>query len=389
MQTVLFIEAQMKQYRAPFYEQLNQALRHDGLTLTVAYSAPPQSDVRKHDTCELPQHYGRQVPGWWLWPNRLLFQPVLGLALRSDLVIIDQGNKFLLNHLLLQLARLGSHRVALWGHGRNHRPGQIAVAEWYRCRAIRWSSWWFAYTEKEAEYLVLSGVPATKITVIDNSIDTRKLRDQLQGLRTDEISSISKELQIPQTAKTGIFCGMLDESKGVRFLIEASQLIKARVSDFHLIIVGGGRDECEIRRLAEKFAWIHVVGPRFGREKAALLAISDVFLLPGAVGLAILDAFASSLPLVTTKLPTHGPELEYLENGKNGMITEHNVSSYANAVASLLCSPEVLQLYKLAASQSCDRYCIENMALKFHQGILSCFGMAPSTEKFSTDFDLI
>jgi len=389
MQTVLFIEAQLKQYRAPFYEQLNHLLRRDGFKLTVAYSAPPRADTRKQDTCHLPPEYGRQVPAWWLWPDRLLLQPVLGLALASDLVIVDQGNKFLLNHFLLQLARAKLHRVALWGHAQNHQTVQIPISEWYRRHAIRWSSWWFAYTKGEGEYLVAHGVPHSKITVINNSVDTRQLREDLHGVTSQEISAALAQLQIGEPAHIGTFCGMLDDSKGVRFLIEAAPLIKARVPTFHLIIIGGGRDEIEIRKLVQNFPWIHVVGPRFGRDKATLLAASDVFLLPGAVGLAVLDAFASSLPLVTTNIATHGPEIEYLQNGENGLITECSVSSYANAIVSFLNSPDVLDRYRVAAAQACEKFCVENMVMNFHQGILSCFGMAPSAEEFRTDFDTI
>ena len=65
--------------------------------------------------------------------------------------------------------------------------------------------------------------------------------------------------------------------------------------------------------------WVHWVGPKFGREKTDLMAISDVFLLPGRVGLAILDAFA----VLTTRLDIHCPEIEYLEEDRNVLVTDH------------------------------------------------------------------
>ena len=49
------------------------------------------------------------------------------------------------------------------------------------------------------------------------------------------------------------------------------------------------------------------------------MAISDVFLLPGKVGLAILDAFA----VLTTRLDIHCPEIEYLEEDRNVLVTDH------------------------------------------------------------------
>ena len=54
--------------------------------------------------------------------------------------------------------------------------------------------------------------------------------------------------------------------------------------------------------------------------------------MPGAVGLGILDSFALQTPMVTTTQNFHGPEIEYLENGKNGIITEDNIETYTNAI---------------------------------------------------------
>ena len=50
MKNVLIVEAQMKQYRAPFYALLYEALHADGIQLTVAYSEPPASESWKKDT---------------------------------------------------------------------------------------------------------------------------------------------------------------------------------------------------------------------------------------------------------------------------------------------------------------------------------------------------
>ena len=42
-------------------------------------------------------------------------------------------------------------------------------------------------------------------------------------------------------------------------------------------------------------------------------------LLPGAVGLGVLDSFAFDVPLVTVDLPYHGPEIDYVRDGENGV----------------------------------------------------------------------
>ncbi len=139
-----------------------------------------------------------------------------------------------------------------------------------------------------------------------------------------------------------------------------------------MIVVGGGPDEEEIKQGAADRPWVHFVGPKFGDRKAQLLAIADVFLLPGRAGLAVLDGFAAGLPLIATRLPIHGPEVEYLEEGRNGVMTAPDPGAYAQAVAALLSNPKELQLLREGAANSAEKYSIEVMVENFKKGIVQC-----------------
>ena len=374
MTNVVIIEAQIKKYRAPFYALLDEALCGEGIRLTVAYSDPPAAEAGKNDTCELPPPYGLKVSGYWLVRDRLLYQPLFGPALNSDLVIVDQGNRFLLNHILLPLSRLGLRRVAFWGHGRSPQSG--AILQWYKRKTLNWATWWFAYTRGTARYLESEGVPGPKITAVQNSVDTRKLREQVRNCQNRE--AIRSRLGIPPQAPIGIFCGMLEKVKNVPFLVASSKMIKERVPNFHLLIVGGGPEQNAIAELVQGLPWIHMVGPRFGNEKAEFMAISDASMLPGAVGLAILDAFAAGLPLLTTRLKIHGPEIEYLEEDVNGLMTEPDPQAYAETVYPLVLQQDRLNQLKAGAQASAAKYSIENMVANFQTGIKSCLGLSSS-----------
>jgi L-malate glycosyltransferase len=383
MKSVLIIEAQMKQYRAPLFAMLNDALRADGVRLTVAYSDPTPSEARKKDNCDLPSEYGLKVNGSWLWPNRLLHQPLLKAALTSDLVIVEQANRLILNHLLLPLARVGLRQVAFWGLGDNRQAGAIRVSEWYRRKTLNWVSWWFAYTKGTAKYLEAQGVPEWKITVVQNAVDTQEIRDHIESLTTEDRTQLRAQIGIPDTASVGIFCGMLDKVKGLPFLVESSRIIKARIPDFHLILIGGGPERATVQRLIDDLPWVHWVGPRFGKEKAEFLAISDAFLLPGRVGLAVLDAFAAGLPMLATRLQIHGPEIEYLEEGVNGLMSEHRPAAFAEAVSSVFSQRDYMVKLQAGAIASAEKYSIENMVANFRAGIRSCLGLSASGAEVS------
>jgi L-malate glycosyltransferase len=372
MKTVLIIQAQMKQYRAPFFAKLYERLRGEGIALTVAYSAPAGLEAEKRDSCELPAEYGLKVRKHCLWRAGLMYQPLLQKALRSDLVIVEQANRYVLNHLLLPLSRAGVKRVAFWGHGMNPQQEQNSFSEWYRRKTLTWVSWWFAYTKGTASYLESQGFPVSRISAVQNSVDTREIQEHVNKSAPDDRTARRAQLDIPGVEPTGIFCGALDKSKDLPFLLNSCEIIKSAIPGFQLILVGAGREQLTIQRQIEGRPWVHWVGPQFGSSKAEFLSMADVCLLPCAVGLAILDAFAAGLPLFTTRHSSHGPEIEYLEEGVNGLMTAHRTDSYAKAVISVFEKKDSLLKLRDGAKKSAEKYSIENMTRNFAEGIQSC-----------------
>jgi hypothetical protein len=102
------------------------------------------------------------------------------------------------------------------------------------------------------------------------------------------------------------------------------------------------------------------------------LKLGDVFLLPGAVGLAILDAFVASLPLITTDNPHHGPEIEYLTPGKNGLVAMATAERYAEAVVDILSDSRLLASMRAMAEETGKKYSIAGMVESLCDGIERC-----------------
>jgi L-malate glycosyltransferase len=372
MKRVVIIEAQIKRYRKPFYERLHRSLSSEGIESRVVYSEPAASETQKHDNCELPRAYGVKVKGYWIGKERLVFQPAFREIASADLIVIEQANKFILNHFLLPLSLFRMKKVAFWGLGENLQEGRSPFSEWYKKRTLNWVHWWFAYTEGTARYLQSHGVPAAKITAVQNSVDTRRIQTCVKSLNSNAKAVLRAKLGIGSSAPVGIFVGMLHKVKSIPFLIQAGERIRESIPEFQLIVVGGGPDEEEIKKDAADRPWVHFVGPKFGDRKGHLLAIADVFLLPGRAGLAVLDGFAAGLPLIATRLPIHGPEVEYLEEGRNGLMTASDPETYAQAVAKLFLAPLELQQLREGAKASAEKYSIEVMVDNFKRGIVQC-----------------
>jgi glycosyltransferase involved in cell wall biosynthesis len=369
---VLFLQTQMKQYRLPFFAKLHAALLQNGIEMKVAYSDPPGLERLKQDNVDLPREIGVKVPGYQILGGRFLYQALLRPALAADLVIAEQSNRNVHNYALLLSRMLRPGRLAFWGLGKNKDVDHSKVSEWLRPTIARGADWWFTYTKGTANWLVANGVAHEKITVMQNSTDTLALARQITKIPCDQVEETRRRLGIEPGSRVGIYCGILTGDKGITLLLEASQLIQKRISHFHILVLGGGPESIKVKEAAQQSPWIHYLGPKFGEEKALFLKMSDCFLLPGRVGLAILDAFAAGIPLFTTKMLFHGPEVEYLEEGLNGRMTAENAEAYAESVTEVLSEPALLEDFKVGARESAKRYSIEVMVERCQRGIIHC-----------------
>jgi glycosyltransferase involved in cell wall biosynthesis len=290
---------------------------------------------------------------------------------RADLVIAVQANGYLLNYPLLLAARLGIKRVALWGHGYNHQGRGNAVREQFRRVLLRLPDWWFAYTDRTADYLAQAGMPRERITVINNAIDTSGFASEVASVSAEELQTLRAQLGIASAAPVGLYCGSLYAQKCIPFLLEAAERIRAQLPGFVLLVAGAGPDADRVRAAARSPA-VRYLGAQFGRGKAVLFRCADVFLNPGLVGLAILDSFAAGLPFITTDIPIHSPEIAYLEPGVSGLLLPHVAQAFADDVVTLLADPARVRAMAGAAVSAAGRYTLDNMVGNVAEGIRRC-----------------
>jgi glycosyltransferase involved in cell wall biosynthesis len=376
MTRVLFITRVVQTYREPFHNRVREILAGQGITYDVAHGEAEELHELKKDTVRLP--WAHVVRNRFIGPHcaKVMWQPMLGEARRSDLVIVGQENKYLLNYLL-QLGRGTLFRkVALWGHGRNfqaRRPGSPSE-RWKRFWATR-CDWWFAYTDATRRHLESLGFPPERITVFNNAVDTGALREIADTVTDEEIAERTAALGI-RSGNIAVFVGGLYPDKRIEFLVEAADRVRRQVPDFTLLVLGGGVDRQKLDALAESRSWVIVAGPRHGREKVVMMRAAKLFLMPGLVGLAVLDAGAVGLPMVTTAYPYHSPEIAYLQDGANGVIVPdwQDVDAYADAVVELLRDEARCVELAEAARTAASRYTIEAMAERFAAGVVAALG---------------
>jgi glycosyltransferase involved in cell wall biosynthesis len=383
---VAFLHRVTCDYLESFFVKAEEVLKHEGVKFVVVSGQPWEDEGLIDVLSRLPfgtQCINKRVIGPLYWGSGAL------AAVRdADMVILEQASGALNNYPLMldrwwrNLPLWNSwaanrRRVAFWGHGASlNRNKPAPLRDALKKVLTAQVDWWFAYTELSARIVADAGFPAKRITVFQNTIDTAAVREERQRLSEGDLKRLQRTLHADNGRRpTGVFCGRLVGLKWIPFLLESLEEIHRKLPEFRMIIVGDGKYAHSVCDFCRSRPWCVWVGAKRGIDRVPYLAIADVWINPGAVGLAIVDAFAMGLPVVTTDNDIHGPEIAYLRQEENGVMTRPTVQDFAGGVVQLLWNQRRLQALKEQAERDGQLYSIDNMVNNFKHGVLACLNM--------------
>lgn len=372
--SVYFFQMRLFHYRVSLFEQMRILADKKGIDLHLICGQASKNAASRNDEGQL--NWAWKVQNKYLSLEErtdLCWQPTpVGLP-KPDLVVLMQENRILSNYPWLLKRWLGGPKVAYWGHGRDLQAANSdSLRNRFKRRLAFYVDWYFGYTELTRSLLLADGFPDSRITVVNNSIDTERFKSDLASISNDVKKELRKELSLPPNGMVALYCGSLYPDKKLSFLLEASKLVHEKHPGFRLVIVGDGPSSKELKNLISGIDWVKWVGQKRGVEKAAYFSVASVLVNPGGVGLHVLDAFVSGLPLITTRGALHGPEIAYLVNERNGIITDDSVMEFANAMISTIENPERYKRLSDAARIDSEYYSVENMAAHFVEGMAAC-----------------
>lgn len=149
------------------------------------------------------------------------------------------------------------------------------------------------------------------IQVIPMGVDGSKFS---KNNRVDGLFEVEQE-------NTILFVGRLAEKKGTQYLIEAMKQVK----NAHLIIVGSGPEEAKLKEQSKELTdTVTFLGPKTHKELETIYASADIFVAPSIVAndgdqegvpVAIIEAMASGLPIITCKTGGITDVVKHMENG--------------------------------------------------------------------------
>ncbi|MEN6441048.1 MAG: glycosyltransferase family 4 protein [Syntrophobacter sp.] len=148
--------------------------------------------------------------------------------------------------------------------------------------------------------------------------------------------------QFDDGKKNLLFLGRLDPRNGLGLMIQAFEMIRSRMPDVRLIIVGDGPLRTYYERLVPENLRddIHLVGPVL-EERSLYYSSCDVFCSPvekASFGVTLLEAMSSGKPIVAVDNCGYR---ELLSPGEGFLVPPRDPRAFANAILKLLENPEL------------------------------------------------
>lgn len=375
MRTVSIIQREIPHYRVRFFEELYAQGHSQGLNIVVYTTVPPNQQTE-----------GSQTFPWRVLPKRSLGKSDTGAywmdgletaVSGTDIVVAPQELQCLTVSYLWAKRKRITKTWIWWGHGYNFQALMdssllTSAKEAIKRFMTRRGDGVITYTAKGANYWREQGLPEERVHSYYNTIDVEGLRVAGNAITEQHLVNLRHTLKLEEK-QVLLFSGRLYADKKVDFLLRAFARLKNSYPTVGLLIIGDGEERHTLEQLATDLALqdVHFLGEVLApAETAAYFLLSDLLVIPGLVGLAIVHGFAFGLPLVTTESPGHGPELDYLSS-KTGIITTQDISSYTQAIIRLLTAPHKLNAMKHAAQAQGTELALPRSAARFINGIQS------------------
>ena len=369
---VVIVQITCPHYRVPFFTGLRDNLAKHGVNLRLLYGDPYRYEV------EFPAYYAEMPwaesfrPLFLPWTSAtfepIVWHPILHRVVRADLLIVEGTSRYLINYLLYAIHKFGGPRLAFWGHGWNHF---LDDRDSWSERAKHWlgkrADWYFAYTSEVKQGLIERGYDEAKITDVQNAVAS----PPPGNFNAEKKAAIRKTWNIGPDDLVALYCSRMYSSKRLDLLISAAELVHRELPSFHLVLVGVGPAESLARAAAREHSYIHFTGPLFGERKHQLFAISRLFVMPGRVGLGIVDAFHHGVPPVATRYPYHSPEFAYMRHEENGLVSDDDVGSFAQSILRLATDDALHGKLVSGCKESAQAITMDEMIERFAHGVLA------------------
>ena len=184
--------------------------------------------------------------------------------------------------------------------------------------------------------LIGEGIPDNKVTVIPNAVDLDNFNPHVSG------DAVRKKYDLTGK-RVLLFVGRISPFKGLTEALKAVSMLDKKFRDVTFLIVGPKFGEVYFRGLLNLVNELDLkervifTGKMSHADLPQFYAASDVFLFPtkgeGNSPLALLEAMASGVPIISSKIPSIN---EILSQGEGILIDTRDPRDISEAIAKLL-----------------------------------------------------
>jgi len=225
-----------------------------------------------------------------------------------------------------------------------HGDTAQSLSNKYEQNALKWADVITAGSRESFEYYSSLGYD---ITYIPNAIDVKSLSPDVNQKYEKQI----------------IFVGRLSKEKGINSLIQLTQILP---KDIHLIIVGSGPLENEIKNLAIQKSNVDFMGYLSKDKVIPLIRGSFALIQPSlaeGISSTVLEAMACNVPIIASDV---GGNKELVINNENGFLINPNSLEELNQKIILLSKdPELVKKFGKKSSELIKDFEWSNIGTKY------------------------
>lgn len=198
---------------------------------------------------------------------------------------------------------------------------------------------------------------------LDTEITTIPTGFSFEHVNQDIDLDIRETYKIPTDHKILVFVGRIGNEKNIHLLIDSFKEVFNIDRKVHLLVIGQGPELDSCIAQADSYnlsSHITFTGRKPYDEVISMLRKSDIFVFPSVSetqGMVSLEALACGLPVVAVnRMGT----IDYLSDGKGGLLTEPTVADFSKGIISVLRSKNVDQMRRDALAKA-NLYTMEKM----------------------------
>jgi glycosyltransferase involved in cell wall biosynthesis len=367
---IALLQRAIAHYRFPLFRRLQEQSRCDWVFHSASHEQGISTGLPSDQLHRLTHRPIR---------NRHVFGPVWyqsGVSLRGfDGLMLDLGWTLLSNPRYLLEARARGVAIIGWSKGIPQNPNrpESPAKRAYQKFILSLCDVIVLYGSISRDYFLKLGFPADRLFIAQNTIDTRRIADELPAAVAQKEQLLQRHPALRGRFVFG-YLGSLVKRKHVPSIVAAFNEVRARGVDASLVIAGSGPAAADVKAAVQASPYsadILLAGRIPVGEEGGWFQLFEVYLSFAEGGLGILESMAHGKTVVST--PEKYPETELLADNQTALLSGgFSVAAFADRMAQAVAERQHLAaIGERARMQVLARATHENMVAAIDQAVMT------------------